>query len=78
MHLANYSFALYRKDMFYLYQIPGGILIDQALTLIFKGEIIMGTVTMSPGALQSFLLCYQLLCFTVSDIFCSLQTWDHL
>lgn len=46
MHLANCSFALFERDMFYLYFLPCGLLIDHIPSPMFKGELLTRT---SPG-----------------------------
>lgn len=43
MHLANCSFALFARDMFYLYFLPCGLLIDHIPSPIFKGEMLTRT-----------------------------------
>lgn len=43
MHLANCSFALFARDMFYLYFLPCGLLIDHIPSPVFKGEMLTRT-----------------------------------
>ena len=43
MHLANCSFALFARDMFYLYFLPCGLLIEHIPSPVFKGEVLTWT-----------------------------------